>query len=214
MYFDLFSGKRLTVWNRMSVLFLEVWHFGQHSCCPSPQHTQRASCRGVEGRALSDLADAALLFCGGGSAQGVRRTRSLDYLKGIKGNVIPFFQGYGLSPRGFLHIQTPPLSRKPMRNVLSVCPPIKLCGLSAGLRELTSLSSLNAQPFVIHLCLRRPSEVRSKCLLAEDHIERMSRPHTILLWNVEYCRDVNGGWCTVSSQSHNLGTETCVINRE
>ena len=49
-----------------------------------------------------------------------------------------------------LHIQIPPLVRKSLyMNVLSVCPPIKLCGLSAGLRELTSLSSLNAQPFVI-----------------------------------------------------------------
>lgn len=57
-----------------------------------------------------------------------------------------------------LHVQIPPLVRKSLyMNVLSVCPPIKLCVLSAGLREQTSLSSVNPQPFVVsaHAFLQR-----------------------------------------------------------
>lgn len=97
--FDLFSGKRLTVWNRTwSVLSLRC-DILDSTCCPLSQYTQRCALSGW-GRALSDLADAA------SSSVVVALPKGWEDLvawlsEGDKGKRNSIFQGYGLSPRGF-----------------------------------------------------------------------------------------------------------------
>ena len=154
--------------------------------------------------------------CGGGSAQGVRRTLQLDYLKGIKGNVIPFFQGYGLSHRGFSsHSDTSFGQEKPVYEC-----PISLSTHQTLWAECwaqrANLPFLPQRPALCDLISARACLQRCGLNVSLLKItQRGCRGHTYYSENVEYCRE-RERWLvhSIKPESHNLGSETCVINGE
>ena len=182
MYVDLFSGNRLTVWNKLwSVLSLRC-DILDSTCCPlSPVYAGVCSVRGWgAGHTLVLLMLPHLLFCGGDSAQGVRRR--IDYLKGVKGNIIPLFQGYGLSHRGFSSFRyLLCLGKACIWTSYQFVHPSNSVSWVLGLESKPPFPPSTPSPLWSHLCPCLPSEVWSECLCAKDHVERMLRPH-ILLW--------------------------------
>lgn len=142
------------------------------------------------------------------------RPQELGYLKGLGGNsdFIPPGMMWDLSEAS-AHIWMPNLlgqERLLSEPSYQLFPTLagRFCVLSAGVTAFPDGSLLPSHT----VSSLPPSEIWSECFCAQDHIERMLRPH-IFLWKCGMMLFMcNGGQGTAWSQSHNLGLQTCIIN--